>query len=114
MHRVVPQHETGLASDMVTYSTPALVDLAVPVITDVSFAGLEATIQVTLPTKDQNGNPLSRIPFIRLFYGPSGSDLDAVNPWVIVGPWAAGSVQKVVIMLPDWETSYDFKAKVTS
>jgi hypothetical protein len=67
-----------------------------------------------MPTADVNGtalvNPLTDI---KVFFGPTGSDLGVVAPVTFPGSYAPGSQQTVDVTVPAYATAYDFEAEVS-
>jgi len=79
-----------------------------------TFAGLVASLVVNCPAVDVNGNALpGNLTNIKVFFGPSGSDLTQVSPILFPGSYAPSSTQTVEVTVPAYATAYDFEAEVS-
>ena len=100
-------------SNIVTATSPTLPP-APPVLGIPTFFGLVAAIPVTLPATDAIGNALvNPLVNIKVFFGPSGSDLSEATPVTFPGSYAPGVVTEVQVPVPNWNTAYDFDAEVS-
>jgi hypothetical protein len=84
-----------------------------PTITSVTFnKPLVATVVVVTATNDVNSDPLTDLNNIEIVFGPTGSDLSAgTTPVGFPGIYAPGSSYAVDVTVPNYNTSYDFRAK---
>lgn len=102
----------SVPSAVVTAVSPAKPLPNAPVIDSVTFNKLVGTIVLTMPTTDKNSDPLTdNLDGIRVFFGPTGTDLSTVPPAEFPGSYAPGSQQTVQVTVPSWETSFDFEAE---
>ena len=88
-----------------------------PVINSVTFNKLVATIEVTLPAVDVNGEALapSSITNVKVFCGPTGTLTPESVPAKEYpgGGYSPGSQQTVTVEVLAWNTVYDFEAEVS-
>ena len=84
-----------------------------PVINSVTFNKLVATIEVTMPTADVNGDPLVAMNNIKVFVTQSGTPMPPTPNKEFPGTYPAGSQQTVEVPVPAWDTKYDFQAEVS-
>jgi len=85
-----------------------------PILDSPVFDKLRAAIHITMPSVDVNGDPLTVITGVKLFYGPSGTDILALPPKEFSGPFDVGGVgYSLEVDVPTWNTEYDFMAEVS-
>ena len=87
-----------------------------PILDSVVFAdpkSLVATVNLTMPTTNTNGETLVALTNIKVFFGPSGSDLSGVAPVEFPASYGPGTAQSVNVTVPAWATAYDFEAEVS-
>ena len=84
-----------------------------PVIDSVTFDQLVATLQISMPPANVNGDALTVLTNIKVFFGPSGSDLSGVAPVEFPASYGPGTAQSVSVTVPAWATAYDFEAEVS-
>ena len=100
-------------SFIVSAQSPAQPAPAAPVINGVTFNKLVATITVTLPAADMDGEALTEIKNLKTKFGISGSDLSTVSWQDNEGPGIPGGQATAQMTVPEWGTSYDFEAEVS-
>ena len=85
-----------------------------PVINSVTFNKLVATIEVTMPTADVNGDPLVAMNNIKVFVTQSGGPMPSTPDKEFPGgAYPAGSQQTVEVPVGLFNTAYDFEAEVS-
>ena len=95
-----------------TATSPAQAAPMPPLINFVTFIKLEARVVIAMPTKDVNEDDLGNLVNIKVFFGPTGSDLASVVPVEFPGNYPPGSQQTVVVPVPNYSVSYDFEVEV--
>jgi hypothetical protein len=102
-------------SAIVSAQSPVQPAPAPPVINSVTFNKLVATIVVTLPVDDVNGEPLKELTNVKIFCGLTGTLTPESIPIKEFpgGSYSPGSQQTVEVNVPAWNTMYDFEAEVS-
>ena len=98
----------------VTAASPAQAAPMPPVIDNITFVKLAAHLAIAMPVKDSNGDDLANLVNIKVFFGPTGSDLSSVAPVEFPGSYGPGSQQTVAVTVPAYATAYDFEAEVSN
>jgi hypothetical protein len=87
-----------------------------PVLNSVAFLdpkSLVATLDLTMPTTDTNGDALTALTNIKVFFDASPDNLPLVAPAEFPGSYPAGSAQTVTVTVQAWATAYAFEAEVS-
>lgn len=100
-------------SAIVTATSPAQAAPMPPTIDSVTFDKLEATLAITMPTKDVAGGDLANLVNIKVFSGLTGTDLAGVTPVEFAGSYGPGAQATVIVPVTAYSTAYDFEAEVS-
>jgi hypothetical protein len=87
--------------EMANITSPLQPAPAPPTVGAPTWAGLTATFPVTVANE-------ADIQSIKYKFGPTGTDPATMTEVTVTGPFTAEQVVPVSIVVPNWNTAYDF------